>query len=231
MNAPLAFIRRYFVSGLLVWLPILAVIGVLKFLVGILDKTVELMPANYQPHSLFGMDIPGFGVILSIVVIFCTGLLVTNFIGRHLILWWDKLLARIPLVRSIHSAVKQVLETVFSNKGQSFRKVLLVEYPRAGMWSLAFQTGNSCHEMSEHVGQELLPIFIPTTPNPTSGFLMMVPKDQIIELPMSIDEAFKYIVSIGVVQPRCNIRDKNNTSDVPLTPSSPSAKASKSEIT
>ncbi|MDF2867247.1 MAG: hypothetical protein K0S11_717 [Gammaproteobacteria bacterium] len=193
--------RRYFFAGLLVWLPIIITLYVIGFLVGLLDRSVNILPMAYHPDALLGVHIPGFGVVLSFMVLFVTGMLVTNFLGRKLVAFWEKILARIPLVRSIYSSSKQVIETLFSSNGQAFRKVLLVEYPRKGCWSIAFQTGAGTTELRDHLGEELVTLFVPTTPNPTSGFLIIVPKKDITELSMSVDDALKMVISLGVIQP------------------------------
>ena len=185
-------LKRYFLAGLLVWLPIIITLYVIGFLVSLLDQTVNILPPSYRPDVLLGMHIPGFGVVLSLLVLFLTGMLVTNFLGRKLVALWEKILARIPLVRSIYSSSKQVIETLFSSNGQAFRKVLLVEYPRQGCWSIAFQTGSGTMELRDQEGQELITLFVPTTPNPTSGFLIVVPKDAVLELQMSVDDALKW---------------------------------------
>jgi uncharacterized membrane protein len=199
----MSLIRKYFLSGLLVWLPIWVTILVIKFLVDILDNTLSLLPYQYQPDTLIGFHIPGIGVLITLLVIFITGLIVANFIGRRLVLIGDAIIARIPLVRTIYTSVKQVLQTLFTPGGQSFRKVLLVEYPRAGMWSLAFQTGDGTAEVVKALKNEMMvSVFIPTTPNPTSGFLMMVPRKDVIELEMSVDQALKFVISLGVMQPK-----------------------------
>jgi uncharacterized membrane protein len=198
-------IRRYFISGLLVWLPIWITILALKFLVDILGATLTLLPIKYQPDALLGVHIPGIGMIITLGVILLTGFLVANFIGRQFVALWDSFIGRIPLVRTIYMGVKQVLHTLFTPGGQSFRKVLLVEYPRAGMWSLAFQTGDGTPEVSKSLdGEAMVSIFIPTTPNPTSGFLMMVARKNVIEMNMSVEQALKFVISLGVVQPGMN---------------------------
>ena len=193
-------IRSYLLAGLVVWLPIIVTFVVLRFMIDLLDKSIALLPDAYRPEQLFGFHLPGFGVLFSLLLLFVTGLLVTNFLGQHLMRWSEAVLDRIPLVRSIYSATKQVMETVFSSNSQAFRKVLLVEYPRKGMWTIAFQTGAANPEIIAHAGVEMLSIFVPTTPNPTSGFLMMVPKSDTTELSMSIDDALKLVISLGVVQ-------------------------------
>lgn len=197
--------RRYFISGLLVWLPIWVTILALKFLVDILSATVTLLPHQYQPDVLIGRHIPGIGVIITLLVIFFTGVVVANFIGRQMVAMGDSLIARIPLVRTIYMGVKQVLQTLFTPGGQSFRKVLLVEYPREGMWSIAFQTGDGAPEIEKSVdGEPMVSLFIPTTPNPTSGFLLMLPRKKVIELEMSVEQALKFVISLGVVLPTNN---------------------------
>lgn len=194
-------IRRYLLAGLVVWLPILATLGILDFIIELLDKTISLLPVAYQPEQLFGFYLPGFGVLLSLILLLITGVVATNFLGQRLMIWSESVLEKIPLVRSIYNASKQVIQAIFSTNSQAFRKVLLVEYPRKGLWSIAFQTGVSSDLVTEHTGVEMVSIFIPTTPNPTGGFLMMVPKSDVIELTMTIDEALKYIISLGMMQP------------------------------
>ncbi len=193
-------LRSYLLAGLVVWLPILVTIGVLRFIIDLLDNTLALLPKAYQPEYLLGMDIPGFGVVLSLVLLLTTGVLATNLLGQRLVSWGESLLSRIPLVRSIYNAVKQIINTVLSSNGDAFRKVLLIEYPRKGLWSLAFQTGTATQEISTHTNEEMISLFVPTTPNPTSGFLMLMPKNEAIELNMSIEEALKFIISLGVMQ-------------------------------
>lgn len=194
-------IRRYLIAGLLVWLPLWVTLLIIRFVVDLLDQTVSLLPIAYQPQHLVGFNIPGLGVILSLAVLVFTGMLMANFVGKWLVQVWEALLSRIPLVRTIYAGAKKILETMFSPGGQSFRKVLLVEYPRKGMWSVAFQTGNGAEVINQAAQGDMVTLFIPTTPNPTSGFLMMVPKEEVIELAMSVDEALKYVISLGVLQP------------------------------
>lgn len=198
----MAFIRRSFISGLLVWVPIWVTILVIKFLTDILDGIFGFVPTRYHPDSIFGMHIPGIGVLIIVLIIFFTGTVAANFIGSRFVALWDASIARIPLVRSIYMGVKQIMQTIFAPGGQSFRKVLLVEYPRAGMWSLAFQTGDATPEVQEALdGEAMVSIFIPTTPNPTSGFLMMLARKDVIELNMSVEQALKFVISLGVMQP------------------------------
>lgn len=195
-------IRRYLIAGLLVWIPVWTTFFVLNFLIDIFDGIIRLLPSAYQPEQLFGFPVPGLGLVVSLVVVFTTGLLVTNFLGRKIVAVSESLLDRIPLVRTIYRAVKQVMETIFSSSNDSFRKVLLVEYPRHGSWSIGFQTSTASSKVSEPTGKTLLSVFVPTTPNPTSGFLIMVPVEETQELNMSVDEALKLVISLGVVQPQ-----------------------------
>ncbi len=182
-------------------MPLVITLWVLNLIVSTMDQSLLLLPARLQPEVLFGRRIPGLGVILTLLIIFCTGLLVRNFIGEALVRWWEVLLSRIPIVRSIYSSVKQVSDTVLSPNGQAFRKALLVQYPRRGVWTIAFQTGAPAEEIRESVQREMVSVYVPTTPNPTSGFFLMIPRDEAVELRMSVDEALKYVVSMGVVAP------------------------------
>lgn len=196
-----AKVRKYLLTGLVVWLPIVVTLYVVIFIVGIMDKSIHLLPDRVQPTQLFGFHIPGIGILLTLIVLFVTGMLVTNFLGQKLLKMWEGVLGRIPLVRTIYAGVKQILEALIEPSGKAFRKVYLIEYPRKGIWSIAFQTGAGAHEISKKVQKEILTLFLPTTPNPTSGFLLMVPKDDAHELNMSVDQAMKMVISLGVVQP------------------------------
>lgn len=193
-------LRRYLVAGILVWLPILVVIWFILFIVALTDRTLLLVPQAYRPEALFGFGLPGLGAVLAFVIVLITGLLVTNLIGRHLVEYWEELLQRIPLVRSIYSSVKGLAESVFSQES-AFRKVVLIPYPRAGVWSIGFLTAENLGEINAKTGVASVCVFIPTTPNPTSGFIVIVPRAEIIELSMNIDAAMKMIVTLGVVSP------------------------------
>jgi len=193
--------KSYIIAGLLVWLPIWITLLVIRFIVELLDGTLSMLPKAYQPEQLFGFNVPGLGLVLSIAIVLMTGMLVTNFLGRKLVELWDGVVGRIPLVRSVYNATKQVATTLFAKDGQSFRKVFLIEYPRKGLWSIAFQSGVGSEEVQAVFGEEILTLFIPTTPNPTSGFLIMVPKKDAYELQMSVDQALRLVISLGVVQP------------------------------
>ncbi|HEU5338659.1 MAG TPA: DUF502 domain-containing protein, partial [Sulfuricaulis sp.] len=174
-----------------------------KFLVDLMDQTLLLLPLRIQPETLLGFRIPGLGLVLTAIVVLATGIIATNLFGMQLFTIGERILQRIPLVRSIYASVKQVTQSLFSS-GKSFRKVVLVEYPRKGMWSLAFQTGSGANEIQTKTGQEIVNIFIPTTPNPTSGFFLMVPRDDVIELDMTVDQGLKMLLSVGVVVPEHN---------------------------
>lgn len=197
-------LRRYLIAGLLVWLPLGVTVLVIKLLVDFMDQTLLVLPAAYHPDKLFGFHIPGLGVLLSVAVVLATGIVVANFFGRQMVAVWEKFLSRIPLVRPIYSAVKQLTETVFTSGGQSFRKVLLIEYPRRGLWTLAFQTGTAVGEAQAKTADEVVNVYVPTTPNPTSGFFLMVPRKDVVELEMSVDDGLKMIISMGAVVPKWN---------------------------
>ena len=194
-------VRRYLVAGLLVWLPIVVTIFVLKFLVGLVDQTMLLVPARWRPEAVLGFGIPGLGLVLAVIVLFLTGLSVTNLVGRRMVSWWEDLMKRIPVVRSIYSGAKTFTETVFTPKGQAFKRVLLVQYPREGIWTMGFQSGDEVGEAAHLAGRRLVCVFIPTTPNPTSGFIIMVPREDVRPLNMSVDEAMRWIFTLGVASP------------------------------
>jgi uncharacterized membrane protein len=194
-------LRRYLIAGLLVWLPIVVTVLILKFLIDVVDRSLLLLPAMLQPETLIGFRIPGLGFLLSGAVLLVTGMVVTNLLGRNMVKLWEGLLARIPFVRAIYSASKQLTETLFSGSGKSFRKVVLVCYPHPGMWTLAFLTGDGMAEANRKTGRDLVNIFVPTTPNPTSGFFLMVPREDMIELDLPVDAGIKLILSAGAVAP------------------------------
>ena len=195
------FVRRYLIAGLLVWVPILVTVLVLRFILDLLDQTLLLLPSSMRPETVFGVHVPGLGLLLAVLLLIFTGVLVSNFIGRSLVALWEDLLNRIPFVRALYGGVKTFSTTILSNQGNSFKKVMLIEYPRHGIWSVGFQTAGDVPLISAHIGEPQVCVFIPTTPNPTSGFIVMVPRSQAIELDMSIDAAMKMIVTLGVVVP------------------------------
>ncbi len=206
-------LRRYLVAGLLVWIPLGVTILILKGVIDLMDKTLLLIPQQYRPEEWLGFTIPGLGAILTVLVLLVTGVLAANIVGRSMVGLWESLLDRIPVVRSVYSAVKNFTEIVFSGSGQSFKKVLLIEYPRKGIYSLAFQTATNLGEVQGRMGEEMICTFVPTTPNPTSGYIIIVPKKDIIELDMEIDEALKMIISLGVVVPTWG---KDQIAELPL---------------
>lgn len=194
------FVRKYFIAGLLVWLPIWATLLVLHFLINVLNTTFSLLPLSYQPDYWLGWRVPGIGVLLSLVVVLLTGMAATNIFGRKLVDLGEAIVQRIPLVRTIYMATKQLIETLVSSSSQSFRKVLLVEYPRKGVWTVAFLTGPCLPEIAQHHAEEMLWVFVPTTPNPTAGFLLAVPSNEVKELDISVEQALKLIISLGMIQ-------------------------------
>ncbi len=196
--------KRYIVLGLLVWVPLGITIWVLHFLVTTLDQTLYLFPEGLRPDKLLGMHIPGFGVLLSFAILLLTGVIAANFFGAHLIRFWERMLGRIPVVKQIYSSVKQVSDTLLSDSGNAFRKALLVEFPHPGSWTIAFLTGTPAGAVTRHLSEEHISVYVPTTPNPTSGYFLIVPKSRVRELDMSVDEALKYVISMGVVAPRAS---------------------------
>ena len=194
-------LRRYFITGLLIWVPLVITLWVLDLLVSTMDQTLRLLPPEGQTESWLGVHIPGLGVVLTVVIVFATGVLAANIIGQRLVKFWEGVLARIPVVNSIYTGVKQVSDTLFAPGGQAFRKALLVQWPSPGMWTIAFLTGTPGGDVVRHLKGDYVSIYVPTTPNPTGGYFVMVPRDAVIELDMTVDEALKYIISMGVAAP------------------------------
>lgn len=208
----MSYLKRYLIAGLLVWLPLGVTIVVIKFLVDLFDRSLLLLPDQYRPDELLGMDIPGFGVLLSLAVILLTGLVVANFLGSRIVSIWESFLSRIPLVRTIYNAAKQISQAVFGSGDQTFQKVYLIQYPRAGLWTLAFQTSKLQGEAQTKTGlMDVVNLFVPTTPNPTSGFFIMASKYEIIELDMQVDDALKMVISGGVIVP--DVKDLEQIKD------------------
>jgi uncharacterized membrane protein len=214
-------LKRYFITGLLVWIPLVITAWVLSVIIGTMDRSLLLLPEAIHPIHLLGFNIPGAGALLTLLIILTTGLLTANFVGQKLVGWWEKILARIPVVNSLYNAVKQVSDTLLSPNGNAFRKALLVQYPRNGCWTLAFLTGRPAGEVGERLGAGHVSVYVPTTPNPTSGFFLILPADEVVELDMSVDEALKYIVSMGVVPPTIRPRRRRPAAVV----NSPSGKS------
>ncbi|MFP4079536.1 MAG: DUF502 domain-containing protein [Ectothiorhodospira sp.] len=195
-------LRRYLIAGLLVWVPLVATVAIIKFILDLMDRTLLLLPPPWRPEALLGFTIPGFGVVMAVIIVLATGVVVANLVGRKVVELWEALLARIPLVNTIYSAIKQVVETVLGTTGESFRKVLLVEYPRKGVWTVGFQTSTGMGEVQARTAKEVVTVFVPTTPNPTSGFILLVPREEVIEMDMTVEDGLKFVMSLGVVVPR-----------------------------
>lgn len=194
-------LKKYLITGVLIWVPLAITVWVLSVIVRAMDQSLLLLPRIIQPEHLLGFYLPGLGVLMTMLVLLGTGLIATNIVGQKLVHFWESLLARIPVVKSIYYSVKQVSDTLFSGSGEAFRKVLLVRYPHPEAWSVAFQTGIPARDVAEMLADEYVGVFIPTTPSPVNGFFFFVKKGDVIELDMSVDDALKYIVSMGVVAP------------------------------
>jgi len=193
--------RRYFITGLLVLVPLFITVWVLKTLIDVMDQSLLLLPLQWRPEAQFGQAVPGFGVIVTLLAIWLTGVIATNFIGKRVLIVWEGLLIRLPVVKSIYSSVKQVSDTLFSDTGNAFRKALLVQFPHQGSWTIGFLTGIPGGDVANHLKGDYVSVYVPTTPNPTGGYFVMMPRQDVVELDMSVDEALKYIISMGVVVP------------------------------
>jgi len=202
-------LRRYIVAGILVWLPLGLTILLLRFAIRLMDRSLLLVPPQYRPDALLGFHIPGLGAILTVILLLITGVLAANFVGRAFVGGWESLMDRIPVVRSVYSAAKNFAEIVFSDSSHAFKRVLLIEYPRKGIYSLAFQTSAELGEVQGRTGEEVTCCFVPTTPNPTTGFLVLFPRDEVTALDMTVDEAFKMLLTLGVVVPSWTKRPVN----------------------
>jgi uncharacterized membrane protein len=194
-------LKKYFITGLLIWIPLIITLWVLKVIFDTLDASLLLMPVSFQTESWLGVHIPGLGALLTLLIVLVTGIFATNFFGAQLVELWHDVLNRIPVVNSIYSSVKQISDTLFSSSGQAFRKALLVQWPHEGMWTIAFLTGTPGGDVVNHLPPDCLSVYVPTTPNPTGGYFVIVARAQVIELDMTVDQALKYIISMGVVPP------------------------------
>lgn len=203
-------IKRWFLAGLLVWIPLGATLLVIRFLLGLLDTSLLLIPPSLRP------DIPGLGALLSVALVLGTGVLAANFLGSKLLEWIENLFQQIPLVRSLYGGMKKLAETLFSENGTSFRKVVLIEWPRVGQWSVGFQAGEPLRQAAAITGEEMVTVFVPTTPNPTSGFLMQVKKHEALVLDMTVEEGMRYVISLGVVPPTSGATPMLRTPNVPI---------------
>jgi len=216
-----ATLRRYLVAGLLVWIPLVITLWVLTFIVDVMDRSLLLLPARYRSEALFGFNVPGLGVILTTVIVLLTGVFAANFFGRRLLRIGHEILTRIPIVRSIYGGVKQISDTLFSPEGKAFRKAALVRYPHGGTWTVALVTGSPENEVADILGRDQVSVFVPTTPNITAGFFLVVPRSEAIELDMTVDEALKYIISMGVAEPpRHGPERKRSGTDPDMLPAS-----------
>lgn len=193
--------KKYLITGLLVWVPLIITVWVLRAIVNTLDQSLLLLPQAWQPSNLIGFKLWGFGTLVTLLVVVLTGMATSNFLGQRLVRTWESVLNRIPVVRQIYSSVKQVSDTLLGPGGQAFRKALLVQYPHQGSWTIAFQTGTPAGQLAEHLPKQSVSVYVPTTPNPTSGFFLMMDRNDVVELDMSVDEALKYIISMGSVAP------------------------------
>jgi len=194
--------KKYFITGLLIWIPLSVTFTVLAWIVNTLDGWImPWLPQHLNPKTILGFDIPGLGVLLCAFILFATGVIGANVLGQRIVRFWEALLARIPVVKSLYNSIKQVSDSLFSDSGKAFRKALLVQYPREGIWTIAFLTGVPGDDITQRLGGDYVSVYVPTTPNPTSGFFLMLPSKDVIELDMSVDEALKYIISMGVVAP------------------------------
>lgn len=215
----MATLRRYLIAGLLVWIPLAITLWVLSLLVELMDQSLMIVPARYRSDSLVGFHVPGLGAVLTLAILLVTGAIAANFFGKRLLLFWESILGRIPIVRSIYGGVKQISDTLFSPDGKAFRRAVLVRYPHAGAWTVALVTGTPEHEVTDHLGYEQVSVFVPTTPNITAGFFLIVPRSDTIELHMSVDQALKYIISMGVAEPlRPGARPESPTSGTDPNP-------------
>ncbi|MDE2617099.1 MAG: DUF502 domain-containing protein [Burkholderiales bacterium] len=197
----MAKFRKWLFAGLLVLAPLGITAWVLEWVVSTLDQTLRILPASWQPDQWLGLHIPGLGVIFALAVVLAIGALTSNIIGNQLLSWWNALLHRIPVVRSIYSGVKQVSDTLFSDKGNAFRQAVLVQWPREGMWTIGFVTGAPGGDLVNHLPGEYLSVYVPTTPNPTGGYFVMIKASDCIVLAMNVDEALTYVISMGVIVP------------------------------
>jgi uncharacterized membrane protein len=197
-------LRKWFVAGLLVVVPVAITLGVLQWIIGLLDQTLLILPEAWQPDRLIGVHIPGFGVLLTLAILLAIGAVVSNFVGKTLVSWGDKLVSRIPVVRSIYSSVKQVSDTLFSESGNAFRTAVLVQWPRPDVWTIGFVTGSPGGDVTNYLVGDYVSVYVPTTPNPTGGYFVMLRKSDCVELKMTVDEALKYVISMGVVAPGGN---------------------------
>ncbi len=193
--------KKYLITGLLIWIPLVITLWVLRLVVDVLDQSLLLLPVEFRTETWLGFHVPGMGVVMTLVIVFVTGVFATNLLGARLVQLWHAILNRIPVVNSVYSSVKQISDTLFSSTGQAFRKAVLVQWPREGVWTIAFLTGVPGGDVVNHLEGDFVSVYVPTTPNPTGGYFVMLLRKDVIELDMSVDNALKYIISMGVVAP------------------------------
>jgi uncharacterized membrane protein len=211
---PARKLRNYMIGGLLIWIPIMVTVWVVRFLSGILDQSLVLLPPSWRPEAVFGTYVPGLGIILSLLILLFTGVVVKNLFGGQIVAGLESLVRRIPVVGAVYAGAKTFSETVFTDKGTSFKQVLIVEFPRKGAWSIGFLTAENLEEVRTRTGEDMISVFVPTTPNPTTGFIIVVKRSEVVFLDMSVDEAFKMILTLGVVAPKW----RKNPADARLAP-------------
>jgi len=215
-------LRKYLIAGLLIWLPLAITLWVFDFIVTTMDRTLQVLPASWHPDQVLGFHIPGFGLVMSIIILLLTGALAANIIGARMFAWWESVLVKIPIVRPIYSSVKQVSDTLFASKGNSFRKVVLIEFPNRGQWTFGFVVGAPGPGIERELGSELITVYVPTAPNPTSGYVLAVPPTQVKEIDVSVDDALKFHLSMGVVPPAMRAQRSALTTEGPGLAESPS---------
>jgi len=211
-------LRRYLVAGLLIWLPLAITLWVLDFIVTTMDRTLMVLPASLHPDQVLGVHVPGLGLVMSVIILLVTGALAANIIGARMFSWWESVLVKIPIVRPIYSSVKQVSDTLFASKGQSFRKVVLIEFPNRGQWTFGFIVGAPGAAIERETAGDLITVYVPTAPNPTSGYVLLVRPAEVKELDVTVDDALKFHLSMGVVAPAARAPRSALTTEGPGVP-------------
>ncbi len=202
--------KKYLIAGLLVWIPLAITFWLLDVIISTMDQTLLLLPISWRPDALLPFHIPGIGLLMSLLIVLATGVLAANIIGERLLRWWHGLLNRIPIVRSIYSSVKQISDTLLATRGQSFRKVVMIEFPQRGQWTLGFVVGTPGATIAAATVADAITVYVPTAPNPTSGYVLVVRPDDVREVDISVDDALKFHISLGVVSPRVNGRSQRS---------------------
>ena len=215
--------KKYLIAGLLVWIPLAITFWLLDVIVSTMDQTLLLLPTSWRPDALLPFHIPGIGLLMSLLVVLATGVLAANIIGERLLRWWHGLLNRIPIVRSIYSSVKQISDTLLATRGQSFRKVVMIEFPQRGQWTLAFVVGSPGATIAAATAADVITVYVPTAPNPTSGYVLVVRPEEVREVDISVDDALKFHISLGVVSPRVGARTQRSALTAAAGPAKPAA--------